>query len=175
MNIYLDMDGVVARWIKGAADFHGLNGDEIEKTWPYGVKADQHIADLAGISRGRFWKFDGYDFYVNLDEYCWMRELISLVKSYDKEWMFLTSPTQSPMAWSGKAEWLRQRGYQPRERLIITAKKERLAYNSLLIDDTRSKIDSFVSAGGKGILFPAPWNGLTGDPIQYVARKLEQL
>lgn len=171
-TVFLDMDGVLCDFIRGAHHVHGR--EYVHEDYPRGA---WEIADHWGISTDDFWggidrKFD---FWESLDAYPWLHELISLARHAGEQVKLLTSPSKSPLCYYGKRAWCDK--HIPRDiELIICKSKQLLATpNRLLIDDGDHNVKPWRAATGDAILFPQPWNDaydLRRDPMAHVREVL---
>lgn len=179
MRILVDMDEVIADFRSAAIRLHGRNPEEIAlrnielETWD--------LTAPLGISHEEFWRpIDeaGEAFWEGLEKLPWANDLIELLNSITEEWYIVTSPSQHPSCYSGKAKWL-QREFGPRfSHWFPCTHKQLLAHNSVLIDDREANIRKFQEAGGLGILFPSSGNylhAMRDSPLYYVEKHLTQL
>lgn len=140
------MDGVITNFSKRAAELMGIE----EEKW---TKSDREFwkkmqkAEAAG------------EFWPKLEVYPEAFFLLDYLRDNEIKWYILTSPSLSPHAYYGKAEWLKNMfGFHFND-IIITKHKHLCAGpDRILIDDTDKKIEDFEAAGGIGILYPRRWN-----------------
>lgn len=164
------MDGVCCDWAGAVFTLFGR-----ENKWPIG---HNDIKSILNVTSEKMWeKIDLYDdkIWTNLQEYPWFKEMYNrLLTKYDV--YFLTSPSQSKYSASGKIQWLQNRFGKQFNKYIITTHKHLLANkNSILIDDTLEKIQLFREHGGKGLLFPQPWNGspTPDNMVEYITKSID--
>jgi 5'(3')-deoxyribonucleotidase len=175
-QICVDVDGVLADWVKGAVDLFGFDEEELYDNWEIG----QDITDAAGISLNELWRgidAEGADFWANLEPFPWANDLWDLCKSIAPT-IVLTSPSKHPLSLAGKIIWLNNQFGAPFRDFLIGSKKEFCArQGSVLIDDNDEKCQKFIANGGRAIVFPQPWNVLRGieDKFEFVADALRKL
>lgn len=168
MRIYLDMDGVIANWVNGVMSaFNMKDVDEANFT-------NSRVDDYLGYSYRQFWdilNLKGESFWTGLKRYPWSDAVVDICHSFDPSFRFLTSPSESPLACSGKLKWLQAYYPEHANRYIFTKRKEDLSGpGRVLIDDSEHYEDDWAEAGGCFILFPRPWNRLraNADPNEMV-------
>lgn len=172
-HIFVDLDGVLADFVSGALKLHERE-DHLE-AWPPG---EFDMARALGITSGQFW--GGIDragacFWGELKPFPWAFELIRELRTIAPV-TIATSPSQDPNCLAGKVQWLQRHfGRSFRDYLIGPPKYLLAAPGRVLIDDSDRNIHSFRDYGGKGILFPQPWNSnhrRTGERIEHVRAEL---
>ena len=135
-KFYCDMDGVLVDFNKG---YLKLTGIDI---------SGQYLNDKG------FWKpidEGGVDFWYNLP---WMpdgKTLWNYIEKYKPD--ILSAPSREDSSRVGKNKWVNK--HLPGVHLILRSvehKKEFASPTSVLIDDRKENIDSWVEAGGIGIL-----------------------
>jgi 5'(3')-deoxyribonucleotidase len=150
------MDGVVCDFTKSV--FKIINKQNLIGNWPVDAK---NMAEATGHSYAEIWgEVDklGESFWRNLEEFDYFSKMHKELKKL-ADVCFLTSPSLSHFAASGKVLWLQDRFGKRFRDYIITSHKHYCANeNTLLIDDTHEKVDLFKEHGGEIILFPQPWN-----------------
>lgn len=158
-KIFVDLDGVLAnfqkRFIEIKKNIDNLDFDRyVDK---YGIKKSWEIVDREGLKWWSHmeWMKDG-------------KELWDYVLQYDP--CILSSPSRSKHSVNGKTIWCKKELNIKQEEptispklnrwdedsmMIINTQKELFAKrfeNSILIDDTKKKIEEWEKAGGIGIL-----------------------
>lgn len=172
-HILIDMDGVLADFIRPACKLVGVDFDK----YPPG---EWEIAKVAGISDDDFWRTIERqpDFWVNLPKTPHFGELIKFVESLKVRWSISTSPSMDPNCVKQKVLWMRQH-IGPRFNSYMIGKQKELmaAPGRVLIDDSDRNLERFERAGGRGILFPAQWNSMWAveDVMAYVSERLAKL
>lgn len=169
MRILLDVDGVVLDFNSAAKRASFISDHEEPTFWNW--------FEGYGISEKEFWdnvKLCGADFYGEMvEKYPWTDELVSLVRSYGE----LTFVTNGPTFVDGKIQ--RLSSDYPDAHIILMNRSDKhllAASDRVLIDDKRENICEFVDTGGRGILFPQPWNGngkYFRDRMAYVRHRLQ--
>lgn len=134
-----------------------------------GRKPDwSHGEDLVKAFGPGIWKYTNtHEFWANLPLLPWAKRLLGLVA--ERKPMFLTVPSRSPLCASGKASWLAR--HFPGVPYAITTDKSVFAMGNTLIDDRESILQRWTHAGGRAVLFPAPYNELRAhalDPLGYL-------
>jgi hypothetical protein len=150
---YLDLDGVLVDFVRGAFALHGKEIPYPEVRWDF----DKQL----GIPPEVFWGKMGKDFWEDLP---WTQEGPDLIKALETIFgsdniVLMTSPVGTPGGVEGKVNWIRRElpGYS--RRFFIGPPKHMLAGpGKLLVDDHDENIDKFCAAGGKAIMVPRPWN-----------------
>lgn len=168
--IFVDLDGVVSNFTKGVCDIFEKPYKEPESYDLYkelGVSEDE----MWGEINSRRWKF-----WTNLELYPWANHLIEVVKELDPYFSFLTAPSLSADCVKGKRIWLKR--HFPDENFVMAPAKLKCLLSQkgrILIDDKKRNIDDWISAGGKGILFPQPYNFEIGEKsvVDYVYSQIE--
>jgi 5'(3')-deoxyribonucleotidase len=158
MKVYLDQDGPIANFVKGAFD---LFDKEVPDVWP---QNEWNIENIIGVSKKDFWKkIDnaGYSFWANLEKPSYFNDLIKLVNDIDPKFHIITSPARNPDSVKGKMIWLQNSFSWNFRRFIFISSESKHHFagpDRILIDDKPSNIEEWIAAGGTGILFPAVWN-----------------
>lgn len=156
LQIFFDLDGVLADFVGGALAHHGrsIPFDEIRWGFPEQIGFD-------GPNDPAFWSPLGYDFWrclPVLDD--GMQALAHAEKLFGaKSIAILTAPCKTRGCLDGKRDWVAHHlpGYS--RRLIFASAKGFLGGpNKVLVDDRDENIDSWQVTGGVGVLFPRPWN-----------------
>jgi hypothetical protein len=152
-EIFVDLDGVLANFLKGACFRHQrpyrpheLNQFLIAKHW--------------GISSNEFWAaLVGREFWETLEPYSWAREFFEALEKIAPT-KILSAPCQDSECIPGKTAWLNRELGLSEDRMIFSRKKHEWAKHRrcVLIDDRKENCDRFAKAGGTAILFPQPWN-----------------
>lgn len=163
MEIFLDLDEVLADFAGAALERHGLTADS-----PEIVQADGEW-DLAGIlriSQSAFWApLKGEGFWLELSPLPWAIELLRWVRARTGLWWIISKTPPYSTAWSEKQRWVYLHlGAAAASRLILIGgkvSKGALASGSaLLLDDSPSNLEEFRLAGGRAIMFPSLRNRL---------------
>lgn len=161
------MDGVLADFHKSALAAHGVAENRREQ-WPIygqdlqerlGLGIHDHKENL--LNQEKFWGPLNLikDFWINLEPFPWVAELIQACRSYTDKLIICTSPAKS---WNGedkrqKLEWLRK--YDIIGEVLFPDRKASLSERgTVLIDDWEKQVYPFADGEGNAILFPQPWN-----------------
>lgn len=157
----LDMDGVLAQFVEGAAKAHNrpdpfdnnpeaLGVFDIEKIWK--------------ITPEEFWapiNSRGQSFWEDLDKTPEADEIVNIVTCTFglSNVAILTAPSRDTSCYIGKFKWLDRHFPQFEGRVIFGSAKEFLAApEHYLFDDRDKNVEAFDRAGGQGILVPRLWN-----------------
>ncbi|MCC7423578.1 MAG: hypothetical protein IT428_25185 [Planctomycetaceae bacterium] len=174
-HIFLDMDGVLVDFISAAVRLHG-HGHRLAE-WPTGIWEDHSVL---GLTPADFWgpiETHGAKFWAELEPYPWALELYEQLREIAPV-TIASSPNQDPHCLEGKVQWLQKRfGRRFRDFLIGPPKHLMARPGTVLVDDSPRMIREFNAAGGRGILFPQPWNDNhphRQDPLAYVFKQLER-
>jgi DNA-binding Lrp family transcriptional regulator len=145
-KIYLDMDGVVADFDKRFTDLAGMGPSEFEEK--YGKNAFWDFID-EGDNKLVFW--------IGIPPMSDAKQLVDFVSNYDYE--MLTAPSLKKQSVMGKGLWMKNqtnKGLFPFKPKVnyksAKNKKDFAAPNHILIDDREDNINSWIAAGGIGIL-----------------------
>ncbi len=172
-SLYLDMDGVLADFCGGSLVCH--NRLDILDNYAPG---EWSIGKQLGISEEEFWvpiDAAGVEFWSELAEYPWTRDLLNYCQSLDAELVFLTDPSGRATAMHGKKVWLDRVLGTSRYKVFYGKEKWRLsAPGCVLVDDSMEHKQLFENRpdnnpSGKCVLFPQDWNtGKMVDPLSIV-------
>jgi len=161
IDVYIDFDGVLAKCHETVLM---LEGCQMEPNKPMYQIVNEQVG--SSYTRDAFWDMFGHDFWASLPKtgLCdtlleWVTRTVGQERTF-----FLTRPTGNTESFSGKAGWTK-RNLPPWaiNNLFIGTRKDKLAPNSILIDDSPSNIEAWKDNGGLGILVPRPWNGKPSD------------
>lgn len=173
MNIFLDVDGVLAQFVEGACKKLGVKNPYLNRNnW-----GKYDLPSLLGMGSKQFWdSLDDIDFWANLEPYEWAEGLVDLCESYGDVY-FLTSPMFGWKCPAGKAKWLDKYFPGYNRRWLIGAPKHLLANrdDAFLIDDSVQNVDRFTSYGGRSILFIQPWNNISHDIIASPKDRIKEI
>jgi 5'(3')-deoxyribonucleotidase len=166
MEIRLDLDGVVANFVKASQQLFSMPIVE-ETTYDHWVNW--------GISSNEFWHKvnTSKTFWEDIEPFDDFRQIVQLVESYDPNYKFLSSPSNSPNCYSGKYRWVDSHfGFiKTSKRLILASDKSDCASEfRLLIDDNDNNVRKWIDAGGLGFLWPQPYN-----ENKHIENKIETL
>lgn len=173
-ELNVDIDGV-------AADFRGM----VAKIFnvPVAATYHKHYLDDIGITDEQMWakiKAMGDEFWVNLEPLPWAFELFERCQSIG-DTIFLSATSRDARSASGKVLWIQKHFGENFMHYLLGKRKEHCAkWNSVLIDDHDANIERFTERGGRGILFPQPWNSNHAlandtDRMPYVYSQLDKI
>lgn len=153
---YLDMDGVLVDFVKGALAAHDRTLPPAEVLWDFpsqiGFKGNE----------ASFWAPLGHAFWYNLD---WTGEGVELLDGLEDLFgdrvVLMTSPCATPGAVEGKVDWIRRRlPRYSRQFFVGPAKHLAAGPGKILVDDHDGNVTEFRACGGAAVLVPRPWNSL---------------
>lgn len=166
MNIYLDMDGVIADFFGAFAKKNNVSH------WKSIKQKEKALADLVGTD----WFYQLPTFEDDSSK------IIEFVKKTagDTNWGICSSPLRGDHNNSAywKRRWLENKGFMPEvENCIFTSNKHKYAVNRLtgkpniLIDDKIDNIKRWEQAGGIGIRFQCDQD----DIEEYLFKEIENV
>jgi len=176
-EIYLDVDGVCADFIRPALTLMDLEPESVLEQWAMKHIGDFYPEALIGLPRPQFFEMidaHGADFWRNLPAYPWFPNLHAELSALAHV-IFLTAPTGYPACLAGKYAWLCDFFGSNYDDCIFTTHKDRLAHSrAILIDDSDQNIAAFQQRGGHGIVFPQVWNsaGASTQPTAYIIAEI---
>lgn len=198
MRVFLDIDCVLADFIRGVADVTGVPYAVLMQNWTPGTYGFGHAvaAAYAAVPMGggkpltitattadrMFWKrIEGRaSFWADLHPLPWAADLVRLAHDTDPEYRFLTfgSADRCMHAAVGKHTWITRQGWDA-DRMHLTRHKWELAKpGRVLIDDHEQNVTEWRRHGGDAILFPTMHNMLFShatDPMPVVTDQLNVL
>jgi hypothetical protein len=179
-RLLLDMDGVIADFVKGALSVHRGKFDESNYAQLRGTNA-WDIARWYMGPTSEFWGAFGYQFWKTLPKTPEADEIVDLCYQYvgEDRVAVLTSPVNTLGCLDGKRDWLAKHFPDLPMLLSVRSKhgkatppKEFCATpNSILVDDYDENIRKWIDAGGLGFLYPRRWNSL----FEYERRGVAEL
>lgn len=179
MTVLVDMDEVLTDFVEGSLRIHGWTRERLERVWQPGSWS---IIEPMGMTADEFWapiNAAGEEFWLGLEPTPWARDLIEGIDRLTCDWYIVSSPSQSPSAYSGKVGWLRRFLNDGFDRVVITGHKHLLARpGNVLVDDREESVEQFIDAGGQGIVFPSRYNSLhwqAENPVRFVLTELRRL
>jgi 5'(3')-deoxyribonucleotidase len=157
LRIGLDLDGVLAFWEKAAVETCGIdyNDEKIRNE----IKNGKRIETFVGGDPKMWGMIDaeGEAWWENLEKLPWADKLVDMLKKETKDLFFLSSPSKSPICFSGKIKWVLKNYPKMNRDLFLGCKKHLFANpNILLVDDTEKKVKEFRKNGGHAFLWPCP-------------------
>jgi len=171
-TIFLDMDDVLADFIRGALEIHGITREEFiaqhDGSWS--------IVSTLGLSEEEFWLpiiEAGQSFWQELKLTKHATELMQWVTDQKLDYYILTSPVSTPQCYAGKYLWLQEFLGPAFNCYVPTVHKHLLAKpGTLLIDDSPSICRTFRDGGGFAIQYPTRYNSLSWfscQPVKFVS------
>ena len=164
LRIALDLDGCVAYWEKSAAMTCGV--DYKDEKIRQQIKDGKRMETFVG-GDPKMWAMidkEGEAWWEDMGRLPWADDLIDMLKKETKDFFFLSSPSRSPVCYSGKMKWVLKNYPKEDRSLFLGCKKHFVASpNVLLIDDTEKKINQFREYGGHAFHWPCPLSIIDGD------------
>lgn len=155
-TIYLDMDGVVADWVRGAMELHGQQLPIADVRWhipvQMGFASEGGPAFWTPMENPHYWRNlsplnDGMSLYARI------------VERLGAESLNILSSGRCRCSVDGKLDWLRRWMPNHVDCAVFAHRKERVAGpGKILVDDHETNVERFVAAGGAAVLIPRPWN-----------------
>ena len=179
MNVFIDLDGVMVDFVRGALKWWGL-GD------PWNCKANHgrhDMWDLVGMERAEFVRpMQNQNFWQTLP---WTEDGLEILRmveaAFRKDIAILSSPRLGGTAEeAGKRNWIMRR-LPEYENMAWLGRGQKAAFahpNALLIDDSDDEILAWCQRGGRGILLPRLWNSnyaSAGESLLYLQSCLDSL
>ena len=155
MICFLDLDGVLCDFTKGALKYHNKEIPYKEIKW--------NFMDQMEMTQADFWNPLGEEFWANLEPTPEMYPIIrSVYSTFNPQDVFIiSSPCLTIGCSTGKAKWVEKHLPGFRTRLILSNRKELFAQsNYVLIDDSDDNCKKWAIAGGMVIKVPRPWNDM---------------
>ena len=145
MDIFIDIDGVLANWTKSVAFINGVvyQRNKIYRSYELDTQIGRELIDKAMYTPG---------FWLNLEKFPWSDELVHLVDITCPTWRFLTKANNDAQCYGNKAVWLENAYPQYVERLVICRGEKTFACKpgDILIDDHPTNVKEWNNAGGQG-------------------------
>lgn len=158
MRILVDLDDVLADFVGSALRIHGRTPVELAGMPPQSWSIVQPL----GLTEQTFWRpidIAGEDFWADLPLLPHGLELVECVEQFNPEWYLVTAPSQHPSSLAGKCRWIKKVFGNSFDRFVFTQHKHLLANSeTVLIDDRAQSVSRFIQCGGRGIIFPTPYN-----------------
>lgn len=152
-TIYVDMDGVLCHFVRGAIAHHGSALDPDTAAW--GLEAQM------GIDPATFWSGLGRTFWSGLEPYADGFALLAAAESLvgADNIALLSSPCDTDGCCDGKRDWVARHLPAYRRRLFLGSDKAvHAGPNKILVDDHVDNTAWFFAAGGRIVMPPRPWN-----------------
>lgn len=191
MICLLDMDGVLVNFFGPFLQKFGVSLEAVlrKEKLPISGRLEDYVDGTGKSSFYNQWFAEDWE---KLPKLSWADELIKFAEEkFGPDNVYLC--TSAGYAGSqfyeeaciGKSRWVHQHLPDYTRRLVICMKKQVFAHpDAILIDDQTGNFVSFLSAGGKAVLFPAYYNseypvlGSSENPervMSYVRQKVNSL
>jgi len=162
--VCIDLDGVLADFVQGALELHNCQSPWNDPN-NYG-KGD--MPKLLGISRNKFFKDMGREWFANLRPFPYLKKLLSYFDGYT----IVTSHVATVGCVPGKKDWIKK--WLGRVPDVHTAWKSECCWpGRILIDDRAKNCEYWREAGGYAFLWPQLWNKAYED-VDCRFKKLEE-
>ena len=164
-QLFLDIDGCLADWLKAALTLHNIRCPDYTKgEWPYKRGPEGwYFYREEGMSSQQL--FEGQADRAFWRDFEWTPDGKALLavceRFFDGNIALLTAPYDGDGVADGRKDWVKHNMPTYINRTFIGKDKECIARgnpNAILIDDWEENINSWVRAGGTGILLPRPYN-----------------
>jgi 5'(3')-deoxyribonucleotidase len=179
MKCFLDMDGVIADFVKAIHEAHNR---------PYcyadpSARGKFEIEPLWGISSKDFWSTDSYEFWDSVKPTPEATAIVDLVEcAFGSENIaILTAPSNGSGCVPGKRNWVKRHFPQFHGRIIFTSAEAKgflAGEGRVLVDDRDKNVADFRKFGGQAILVPRHWNSLhsaADTTVEHLAWELRNL
>ena len=170
MKCFLDMDGVLVDFVRGASEYYNL------KLLPYPYIEEWNFIQFSGMTESDFWLPLGREFWANLHWTPDGNNILSLIEShFDKKDICLSSiPCMNSESSTGKIDWINKNLPEYKNRYLLGPDKRfYTSINTVLIDDNERNINN---CKGHGILVPRPWNYMYAtNTLEYIKERLNDL
>jgi 5'(3')-deoxyribonucleotidase len=157
--IFLDMDGVIVDFVRGCCNLFKVDYKSLV------FRGHDFLHASFGYTYSAFWEAirrEGSEFWKELRPYPSADKIIEKLTERGRV-VFCTSPIYAESL-EGKAAWLNK--WYPYMPFVMTRDKWLVAGpGKVLVDDRLENIMEFESHGGRGILFPRPWNPANGSDV----------
>lgn len=183
-RILLDLDDVCNQLTLACLDFVGCNVKEQSDIPPcFGYDIISQCNYLHPTKKDwtteEFWNSIPREIWAKAPKSKEFKQFFPMcVDAVGQENVFIaTSPTKDPDSLAGKLEWIHDNlpAYMHRQYLITPRKWLCANEETLLIDDNDFNVKMFHQGKGKAIIFPRPWNSLSGvDVMKHVKKKFEE-
>ena len=170
-QVFVDLDGVLANFNKACCQTFGLDYPKetiLWHTWPH---------DVSGKDLDTWFNVltDDPDLWTRIEPFPWTPAIVQVLDLHTPGWKILTTATQDPACWGGKAAWVTQRLFMrdSLHRLVIVGghKWELMSPGSVLVDNDLRNVTEWQKQGGHAFL----WKEFTEDMVQAAMNQIEQL
>jgi len=164
LRIAVDIDGVLSYWEKAAAETCGVDyeDEKIREEMKNGKRMEEFVG-----GDSKMWPMidkEGESWWEDMEKLPWADDLVNMLKKETKDFFFLSSPSKSPICYSGKLKWVLKNYPKEDRSLFLGCKKHFVANpNVLLVDDTEKKVKQFREYGGHAFKWPCPLSIIDGD------------
>lgn len=159
MNILLDLDGVLADFVKGMIKTHNISNPFTD----YRNLGNDELATIFGMTVEELFAptNNNPEWWENLEKTDEAEAIVdsALTKVGIFNVHILSTPTRCPYSMVGKLNWIKKNFPMLSRNYNFSPKKKIAANpNNVLIDDSQSNCRTFIANGGKAFLVPRPWN-----------------
>jgi len=178
-RLFLDLDGVLINWLKGA---HQVHDKEYHEEWPY-VRGPLgwHFYKDPKFNVSGAHLFDGMDrsFWANLEWTKDGKDILTLCEEHFGDDVYLlTAPHQQDGVVDGRMDWIRREMPEYVEKVLVGKCKKACAHgDTVLVDDWDENLYAWDNAGGIAVTCPRPWNCMhrQADSVVYLDEQLMSL
>lgn len=152
LNLFLDVDGVLADFVGAAHRVHGREPQPVTE-W--------NFFDSWDMTAERFFAPMGFDFWYGLEPTDDAQRIVEVcVKRATRSRLaLLSSPCETPGCADGKRAWVKKWFPNLLPNLILANAKQLIAHpRAVLIDDSDANAIRWVNRAGGGFVWPQPWN-----------------
>jgi len=152
MSIFLDLDGVMCDWLTPACNLCNIDIKNI--VIRHEIKSGRFLQHL--MLERDMWDAiisAGTDFWANLEPFPWADRLWKTLNELG-DVCILSSTSHIPAAGMGKMQWIKKH-LNTKNFLLGPAKKFCARKGSILVDDTKHRVQEFIDHGGEGFHWPS--------------------
>lgn len=155
--LYLDLDGVLVDFVRGALRAHGQYIPFPDVRWDFWRQMDGSNGEMTEIE---FWKPMGRSFWEHLPWTPEGKNFLALLEAIAGDRIvLLTSPSDNDGAVDGKIAWIKRELPAYTRRFFVGPPKALAASPmKILVDDYGVNVEKFNDEGGRFVLVPRPWN-----------------
>jgi len=168
MEIFLDVDGVLADFAEGIIEHFDLKGVTVESFQMW-----DSIYGYTRYTPREFWEKTDASFWAGLQFTSEARRILAMVDPFRPVLLSMVPLSNKAEVVKGKVEWIQKNlpQYYNEGRFLVGGTKHQLAgTGKLLIDDSQANCDDWIKHRGQAILVPRPWNKHRGMSVLHQIR-----